>query len=170
MFDEADKWLMNAKGKLDTLKNNSNVPNFIAFEMLTNAKSNANDDLGMDGEDLLINENQGKNTDIIQYGETIAEKLSALQTSNPQKLGASLDNLNLTFEEATINALNSVSNCSLVDGVDISNEELEALKDAANAKANAMEGKSSAVHEMPDPQPVQQVAALEQQFGGLNLN
>ena len=80
----------------------------------------------------------------------IAERLSALQTSNPQKVATSLDNLTLTFDENTITQLNNVSNCSLVEGVDISNEELEALKEAANAKANAMDGKGSVVKEVPD--------------------
>ena len=78
----------------------------------------------MDVEDLLINENQAKNTDIIEHGEVIAERLSALQTSNPQKVANQLENLTLTFDEKTVEALNNVSNCSLVEGVDISDEEL----------------------------------------------
>lgn len=45
----------------------------------------------------------------------------------------------MTFDDATVDKLNLVSKVSLVEGVDISNEELEALKEAANAKASAMD-------------------------------
>jgi hypothetical protein len=34
MFDEAEKWLKNAKIKLDNFHNNNNNPNYIAFDML----------------------------------------------------------------------------------------------------------------------------------------
>ena len=39
MFDEAEKWLKNAKVKLDNFHNNNNNPNYIAFDMLQNAKN-----------------------------------------------------------------------------------------------------------------------------------
>ena len=39
MFDDADKWLKNAKKKLDNFHANNNNPNYIAFDMLENFKS-----------------------------------------------------------------------------------------------------------------------------------
>ena len=77
MFDEADRWLKNAKTKLDYVQANANVPNFIAFEMLANAKSQPNEEDG-DGEDLLIDESGAKNSDIVAYGEVISDRLSTL--------------------------------------------------------------------------------------------
>jgi len=34
LFDDADKWIKNAKVQLDKFTENSNDPNYIAFEML----------------------------------------------------------------------------------------------------------------------------------------
>ena len=56
MFDEAEKWLKNAKVKLDNFHNNNNNPNYIAFDMLQNAKNQNNDDFNDGGDDLLIND------------------------------------------------------------------------------------------------------------------
>jgi len=39
IFNDADKWLKNAKIKLDNFEANNDNPNYIAFEMLTNAKT-----------------------------------------------------------------------------------------------------------------------------------
>jgi hypothetical protein len=50
-----------------------------------------------------------------------------------------LTGLTLTFDESTINNLNKISKCSTIDGVIISAEELDALKEAANAQADAPE-------------------------------
>jgi len=44
-----------------------------------------------------------------------------------------LTGLSITFDESTINNLNKISKCSTIDGVIISAEELDALKEAANA-------------------------------------
>jgi len=57
--------------------------------MLENAK-NGNDDFNMedDGDNLLLNESNvgGKQVDIIHNGETIAEQLGKVQTTNPNIL------------------------------------------------------------------------------------
>jgi len=34
LIEDAEKWLRNAKSKLDTFTNNSQNPNYIAFDML----------------------------------------------------------------------------------------------------------------------------------------
>jgi len=44
MFNDADKWLKNAKVKLDNFQANNNNPNYIAFDMLANAKSTVEND------------------------------------------------------------------------------------------------------------------------------
>ena len=55
MFDEADKWLKNAKGKLDNFHANTNNAMYIAFDMLENAKTTgAHDPMG--AEDNLLDE------------------------------------------------------------------------------------------------------------------
>ena len=38
-FDDAEKWLKNAKVKLDNFQKNNQNPNYIAFDMLQNAKA-----------------------------------------------------------------------------------------------------------------------------------
>ena len=42
MFNEGEKWLANAKVKLDNFQANNINPNYIAFDMLQNAKGNSN--------------------------------------------------------------------------------------------------------------------------------
>jgi len=64
----------------------------------------------------------------------------------------------LTFDDQTIENLNKVSKCSTIDGVIISNEELDALKEAANAQADAPE------EDMVKP------AGLEEEMAAMNLN
>ena len=61
MFNDADKWIKNAKGKLDNFEANNNNPNYIAFDMLENAKTPATDDF-MNSENLeddLLNDDAG---------------------------------------------------------------------------------------------------------------
>ena len=49
MFNDADKWMKNAKTKLDNFEQNSDNAHYIAFDMLANAKgNNADDFLRMD--------------------------------------------------------------------------------------------------------------------------
>lgn len=38
MFTDADKWMKNAKLKLDNFEANNENPHYIAFDMLANAK------------------------------------------------------------------------------------------------------------------------------------
>ena len=69
VYADADKWMSNAKNKLDNFNNNKGNPHFIAFDMLANAKDdfmkseNAEDDLLAD--DQLTN----RAKDVINYGE-----------------------------------------------------------------------------------------------------
>ena len=53
-FNEGEKWLKNAKVKLDNFQANNNNENYIAFDMLENAKQTLDDPLG--GEDNLLDE------------------------------------------------------------------------------------------------------------------
>ena len=87
----------------------------------------------------------------------------------------------MTFDNSTVEKLHAVSKVSLVEGVDISNEELEALKEAANAKASAMDyAAQPAPPKEPesfkvDPAPVQKppaskMEALEAQMANTHLN
>ena len=143
MFQDADKWLKNAKVKLDNFQANNENPNYIAFDMLENAKTPANDDF-MNNDNLEENlldddTHRQQSTDIISHGEKIAESLGKVKCINPNLLSSQLTSLSLTFQEGTIKGLNKVSNCSTIEGVIISAEELDALKEAANAQADAPE-------------------------------
>jgi hypothetical protein len=73
-----------------------------------------------------------------------------------------LTGLTLTFEEITIKNLNKISKCSTIDGVIISAEELDALKEAANAQADAPE--EEIVISKPKP------SGLEEEMANMNLN
>jgi hypothetical protein len=137
MFADADKWLKNAKIKLDNFQANIDNPNYIAFDMLENAKSTANDDF-MNNDNLEENlldddTHRSQSADIINVGEKIATSLDKVKCINPNILQSQLTGLSLTFDEVTIKALNKVAKCSAIEGVIISAEELDALKEAANA-------------------------------------
>lgn len=135
-FEEAERWLKTAKVKLDNFQANNNNPNYIAFDMLEGAKQNQQDD-GMNNEDFLLVEDGNRNIDIITHGERIADTIGKVKTIQPSLLASQLANLKLTFEEDVIKSLNNVSKCIAIEGVEVSNEELDALTEAAKAKAEA---------------------------------
>ena len=132
MFDEADKWLKNAKGKLDNFHANNDNARYIAFDMLENAKTTGTHD-PMGAEDNLLDEvdQSGKQMDIITHGEKIADILGKVKTINPNLLASQLNKLSLRFEDGTIDALNNVAKCTAIEGVEVSQEELEALREAS---------------------------------------
>ena len=103
MFSDADKWLKNAKVKLDNFQANNDNPNYIAFDMLENSKTPANDDfMNSDNleENLLDDDtNNAVKTDIINYGEKIAESLVKVKCINPNLLQSQLTQLTLTFDD-----------------------------------------------------------------------
>ena len=94
MFNDAERWLKNAKTKLDNFQANNTNPNYIAFDMLASAK-NQMEDFGDDGlDDDLLADDVGsaaiKNADIIAHGEKIAELLSKVKAMNPNVLANNL--------------------------------------------------------------------------------
>ena len=116
-FNEAERWLKSAKVKLDNFQANNNNPNYIAFDMLANAKSTEFND---GGEDDLLADEDSKNMDIIVHGEKIADVLGKVKTINPNLLASQLNQLNLQFEEQQIDALNTFAKCTAIEGVEIS--------------------------------------------------
>lgn len=137
MFTEADKWLKNAKVKLDNFQANNENPNYIAFDMLEKKNGQQDDIMNNDNlDDDLLNDDAGaasRNFDIINHGEKIAEQLGKVKTINPNLLASQLQELSLTFDDSTIQNLHNVSKCIAIEGVEISAEEMDALKEAANA-------------------------------------
>lgn len=131
-FQEAEHWLKNAKIKLDNFQNNQNNPNYIAFEMMIGADNGPSDIQNND--DFLLVDEGGKNNDIIDTGEIIAGNIGKFKCVQPGILASQLNQLQLVFQDETINGLNNVSKCIAIDGVEVSQEELEALKEAAMAK------------------------------------
>lgn len=136
MFEDADRWLKNAKVKLDNFQANNDNPHYIAFDMLANIKGNTNDDFmsheGLD-DDLLnddVGGGAGKNVDIIAHGEKIADLLGKVKAINPNVLANQLQQLELLFDEDIIDGMNQVSKCETIEGVEVSQEELEALREA----------------------------------------
>jgi len=122
MFDEADKWLKNAKVKLDNFHANSDNAQYIAFDMLENAKQTGGAQDMMGGEDNLLDEvdQSGKQMDIITHGEKIADILGKVKTINPNLLASQLNKLSLSFEQATIDGLHNVAACTAIEGVEVS--------------------------------------------------
>ena len=135
-FSEAERWLKNAKVRLDNFQANNDNPNYIAFDMLTNAKQAPNDDFMNAAEDNLLDDNDNKPVDIIAQGERIADVLGKVKTMNVNVLASQLSQLQLTFEQKTIESLANVAKCTAIEGVEVSQEELDALKEAANANAS----------------------------------
>jgi hypothetical protein len=72
--------------KLDNFQANNDNPNYIAFDMLENSKTPAGDDfMNSDNlEDNLLDDDthREKSTDIISYGEKIAESLGKVKCIN----------------------------------------------------------------------------------------
>lgn len=104
--------------------------------MLEGAKQNNQEDVQKDDDFLLVDEGS-KNLDIITHGERIADTIGKVKTIQTSLLASQLTNLKLNFAEDTIESLNNVSKCIAIEGVEISNEELDALTEAAKAKAEA---------------------------------
>lgn len=132
MFNDADKWMKNAKKKLDNFQANNQNPHYIAFDMLANAKQ-PNDEFNDIGGDNLLMDDEQKSMDVIVHGEKIADFLGQVKTINPNLLMSQLNQLNLQFNDKLFDEINSFVNCTSIEGVEVSQEELEALQEAANA-------------------------------------
>ena len=127
-FNDAEKWLKNAKVKLDNFQANNDNPNYIAFDMLANAKTTQNDDFNQFGaEDNLLADDEARGMDIIVHGEKIADILGKVKTINPNLLASQLNQLSLKFDEKLVEGMNKFAKCTAIEGVEISQEELEAL-------------------------------------------
>lgn len=50
---------------------------------------------------------------------------------DPNLLAKQLDSLKLSFEQNTIERLNNIARCTAIEGVEISQEELDAMKEAS---------------------------------------
>lgn len=62
--------------------------------------------------------------------------MGKVKTISPALLAQQLASLNLEFDEQVIVSLNNAAKCNAIEGVQVSQEELEALKEAANARAD----------------------------------
>ena len=144
-FEEAENWMKNAKVKLDNFQNNQNNPNYIAFDMMIGADSNQQEN-NMNDDFLLVDEG-GKNNDIIDQGEIIAGNIGKFKCIQPGILAGQLQKLQLIFKDDVIQQLNQVSKCIAIEGVEVSPEELDALKEAAMAKREAEDGAQDALEE-----------------------
>lgn len=113
--------------------------------MMIGADNNQQEN-GMNDDFLLVDEG-GKNNDIIDYGEVIAGNIGKFKCIQPGILAGQLQKLQLVFKEDLINDLNQVSKCLAIEGVEISPEELDALKEAAMAKREAEDGAADALEE-----------------------
>lgn len=104
--------------------------------MLEGAKQNDQDNQQKDDDFLLVDDGN-RNLDIITHGERIADTIGKVKTIQPSLLASQLTNLKLNFVDETIQNLNNVSKCIAIEGVEVSQEELDALTEATKAKAEA---------------------------------
>lgn len=86
-------------------------------------------------EDFLLDELEGKATDIIAHGEKISDGIGNVKTIQTGLLANQLQGLNLVFREDVIASLDSISQCIAIPGVEVSKEEMEAITEATKAKA-----------------------------------
>ena len=114
--------------------------------MLIGVDNNQGDSQINDDNFLLVDES-GKNNDIIDSGEVIAGNIGKFKCIQPGVLACQLNNLQLQYKDEIVQGLNTVSKCIAIEGVEISNEELEALKEAAMAKREAEDGVADAFEE-----------------------
>jgi len=126
-FIEAEKWLKKVKVKLDNFQANQNNPNYIAFDMLENAKQQADEFADNDLGDNLLVDNEQQHVDIIVQGEQVINFLSVFKATNPNLLSSHLNKLNLVFQDKQLDDLRNFAKCTSIDGVEVSQEELEAL-------------------------------------------
>lgn len=91
-------------------------------------------------DDFLLVDEGGKNNDIIDYGEVIAGNIGNFKCIQPGILAGQLQKLQLIFKEDLISNLNGVSKCIAIEGVEVSQEELDALKEAMLAKKEIEDG------------------------------
>ena len=172
MFNEANKWLKMAKVKLDNFQANNENPNYIAFDMLANAKQ-ANDDFNDADEDNLLDNDEHKNTDIIVHGEKIADFLGQVKTINPNLLASQLNQLNLVFDDKLIDQLTNYAKCTAIEGVEVSTEELEAIQEAAHVGQDGLQDMDipqstfNKIVEVPKPKVAEVISAPPKKAGGL---
>ena len=84
-------------------------------------------------DDFLLDDGV-KNNDIIDTGEVIAGNIGKFKCVQPGVLASQLNQLQLIFKDDLISRLNTVSKCIAIEGVEVSQEELDALREAAMAK------------------------------------
>ena len=85
-------------------------------------------------DDFLLVDEGGKSNDIIDTGEVIAGNIGKFKCVQPGVLASQLNQLQLIFKDDLISGLNTVSKCIAIEGVEVSQEELDALREAAMAK------------------------------------
>lgn len=87
--------------------------------------------------------------DIITHGEKIADILGRVKTINPNLLASQLNKLSLSFEQGTIDGLANVARCTAIEGVEVSQEELEALREATAFNGLAQDDEDLMSHSAP---------------------
>lgn len=66
-------------------------------------------------------------------GENVINFLSQFKAINPNLLASQLNKLGLIFEDNQLQSLTNFAKCTTIEGVEVSQEELEAIQEAANA-------------------------------------
>lgn len=65
--------------------------------------------------------------------------MSLFKATNPNILANQLNKLNLVFNDKMLTDLSTFAKCTSIDGVEVSQEELEALQEAANAGMDSIQ-------------------------------
>ena len=105
LFEDAENWMTLAKTKLDNFTQNSQNPDYVAFDMLENKLAPP------------VMGDFNKNADIIQSGEKILMQLDGQKDVSLPKIENYMSQLNIEFDTNAINRLHEICKCELIDGV-----------------------------------------------------
>jgi len=109
LFEDADSWAKQAKQKLDKFEENLDKPNFINYDLLEQKESGSQD--------------------IINFGEQLVIELDEHKDISMSRVAAHIKQLAINFNHETIQRLNEVVDCEIVDGVEIDQTELASMEE-----------------------------------------
>lgn len=110
LFEDADNWSKAARSKLDKFEENLDTPNFINY-------------------DLLESKDQSAGPDVINFGETLVSELEEHKDISMARVARQIKQLGIAFNQELIGNLQGIVNTSVVDGVEIDENEMASMEE-----------------------------------------